>query len=79
MRIDVVEPRGLDQRVHHRGALAAAIGPGEQPRLAAEHNLAAGINEQTLKAAAALKNPQRLKQRPLRMSHASLHPWKERE
>ena len=32
--IDVVEPRSLDQRVHHGGALAAAIGAGEQPRLA---------------------------------------------
>ena len=45
----------------------------------AEHNLAAGINEQTLKAAAALKNPERLKHWPLRLPHASLHPWKERE
>jgi hypothetical protein len=39
LRVDVVEPRGLDQRVHHGGALAAAIGAGEQPRLAAERNL----------------------------------------
>jgi hypothetical protein len=40
LRIDVVEPCGLDQRVHHRSTLAAAIGAGEQPRLAAERNLA---------------------------------------
>jgi hypothetical protein len=40
LRIDVVEPRGLDQRVHHGGALAAAIGAGEQPRLAPERNAA---------------------------------------
>src|SRR6516225_2890071 len=26
LRIDVVEPRSLDQRVHHGGALAAVIG-----------------------------------------------------
>jgi hypothetical protein len=39
LRIDVVEPRGLDQRVHYSGALAAAIGAGEQPRLASERNL----------------------------------------
>jgi hypothetical protein len=32
LRIDVVEARGLDQRVHHGGALAAAIGAREQPR-----------------------------------------------
>src|SRR5438094_7162101 len=31
LRIDVVEPRGLDQRVHHCCTLAAAIGAGEQP------------------------------------------------
>jgi hypothetical protein len=30
-RIDVVELRGDDERVHRRGALAAAIGAGEQP------------------------------------------------
>ena len=38
LRIDVVEPRGLDQRVHHRGPLAAAIGAGEQPGLASERD-----------------------------------------
>jgi hypothetical protein len=32
------EPRGLDQRVHDGGALAAAIGAGEQPGLAAERS-----------------------------------------
>ena len=40
LRIDVVELGGLDQRVHHGGALAAAIGAGEQPRLAAERDAA---------------------------------------
>ena len=40
LRIDVVEPCGLDQGVHDGGTLAAAIGAGEQPRLAAERNLA---------------------------------------
>src|SRR5260221_310848 len=40
LRIDIVEARGLDQRVHHGGALAAAIGAGEQPRLAAERDTA---------------------------------------
>lgn len=51
--IDVVERGGLDQRQHDRGALAAVIGTGEQPRLAAERNAAqrafgsvvAGTNE----------------------------------
>ena len=38
LRIDVVELGRLDQREHDRGALAAAIGAGEQPRLAAERN-----------------------------------------
>jgi len=40
LRIDVVEPRSLDQRVHHGGALAAAIGAGEQPGLASERDAA---------------------------------------
>jgi hypothetical protein len=31
---DVVHARGLDQSVHHGGALAAVIGAGEQLRLA---------------------------------------------
>ena len=31
LRIDVVEPGGLDQRVHDGRALAAAVGAGEQP------------------------------------------------
>jgi hypothetical protein len=30
LRIDVVEPRRLDQRVHHGSALSAAVGAGEQ-------------------------------------------------
>jgi hypothetical protein len=30
-RVDIVEPRGLDQGVHHGGTLAAAVGAGEQP------------------------------------------------
>ena len=34
LRIDVVEPGGLDQRVEHGGALSAAIGAAEQPCLA---------------------------------------------
>jgi hypothetical protein len=33
LRIDAVEVGGLDQRVHHGGALAAAVGACEQPRL----------------------------------------------
>ena len=40
LRIDVVELGRVDQRVHDRGALAAAIGAGEQPGLAAEGNAA---------------------------------------
>jgi hypothetical protein len=42
LRIDVVELGGLDQRVHHGGALAAAVGAGEQPRLAAKRDAAQG-------------------------------------
>ena len=38
LRIDIVEPRGLDQRIRHGGAPAAAIGAGEQPGLAAERD-----------------------------------------
>jgi hypothetical protein len=34
--IDVVEPGRLNQRQHDRGALAAAIRTGEQPRLPTE-------------------------------------------
>jgi hypothetical protein len=41
LRVDVVEPCGLDQCVHHGGTLAAAVGTGEEPRLAAQRNLAA--------------------------------------
>jgi hypothetical protein len=33
LRVDFVEPRYLDQRVYHSGALAAAVGSGEQPCL----------------------------------------------
>ena len=40
LRIDVVELGGLDQRVDRRGALAAAIGAGEQPVLAAQGDAA---------------------------------------
>lgn len=36
LRIDVVESGGLDERVEGRGALAAAIGAAEQPRLPAQ-------------------------------------------
>jgi hypothetical protein len=38
--VDAIEPGRLNQRQHDRGALAAAIGAGEQPRLPAESNLA---------------------------------------
>jgi hypothetical protein len=38
--IDVVELGRGDERVHGRGPLAAAIGPGEQPRLAPEGDAA---------------------------------------
>jgi hypothetical protein len=31
LRIHTIEPGGLDQRVHDGGALAAAVGTGEQP------------------------------------------------
>jgi hypothetical protein len=40
LRIDVVEFCRADQRVDRRGTLAAAIGAGEQPRLAADRNTA---------------------------------------
>jgi hypothetical protein len=36
--VDAIEPGRLNQRQHDRGALAAAIGAGEQPRLPAESN-----------------------------------------
>ena len=32
LRVDVVELRGADERVHHRRPYAAAIRPGEEPR-----------------------------------------------
>ena len=38
LRIDVVELGSFDQRVQRSGALAAAIGAGEQPGPAAEGN-----------------------------------------
>jgi hypothetical protein len=38
LRIDIVELGGLDQREHDGSALAATIGAGEQPRLAAERH-----------------------------------------
>jgi hypothetical protein len=40
LRVDVVELGGLDQRVEDGGALPAAIGAAEQPRLAAERDAA---------------------------------------
>ena len=40
LRIDVVELRGLDQRVKDGGTLAAAIRAAEQPRLAAQRHAA---------------------------------------
>ena len=40
LRIDVVELGRVNQRQHGRGALAAAIGAGEEPRLSAKGNLA---------------------------------------
>ena len=40
LRVDVIEPRGLDQSVHDGGTFAAAIRAGEQPRLAPKCNLA---------------------------------------
>ena len=40
LRIDIVELGGVNERQHRRGALAAAIGADEQPRLAAQCNLA---------------------------------------
>ena len=40
LRIDVVELGGDDQRVHEGGALGAAVGAGEQPRLSAESKAA---------------------------------------
>ena len=36
LRIDVVQLGGDDERIHCRGALSAAIGSCEQPRLSAE-------------------------------------------
>src|SRR5437762_611299 len=40
LRVDAVELGGGDQGVHCGSALAAAIGPGEQPRLAPERDAA---------------------------------------
>ena len=40
LRIDIVQPRGLDQRVEDGGALTAAIGSAEQPGLATERHAA---------------------------------------
>jgi hypothetical protein len=40
LRIEVVEFRRADQGVHRRGALATAIGAGEQPSLAPEGDTA---------------------------------------
>src|SRR3546814_3752621 len=40
LRINVVQARGLDQRVEDGGALTAAIGSAEQPGLATERHAA---------------------------------------
>jgi len=40
LRIDIVEPRGLDERVEDGRSLAAAIGSAEQPSLSAKRNAA---------------------------------------
>jgi len=40
LRVDVIELGGADQRVHHSGTLATAVGPGEQPGFAADRNAA---------------------------------------
>ena len=40
LRVDVVELRGADERVHHRRPYAAAIRPGEEPRFASETDAA---------------------------------------
>lgn len=40
LRVDIVEPRGLNECVEDRGTLAAAIGTTEQPGLAAERDAA---------------------------------------
>ena len=36
LRVDIVELGGADESVHRRGALAAAVGAGEQPRFSAQ-------------------------------------------
>ena len=36
LRVDVVELGGADEGVHRRGALAAAVRTGEQPRASAQ-------------------------------------------
>ena len=40
LRVDVVELRGADERVHHRSPHAAAVGTREQPRFASETDAA---------------------------------------
>src|SRR3546814_8615760 len=40
LRIDIVEPGRLDQRVEHGRALSAAVGTAEQPCLAAKRHTA---------------------------------------
>ena len=42
LRVDVVELCGADRGVHERGALAAPIGAGEQPRLSTQSDAAQG-------------------------------------
>ena len=38
VRVDVVELAGGDEDIHRHGALAAAVGAGEQPRASAQGN-----------------------------------------
>jgi hypothetical protein len=38
LQVDTIEPRRRDQRIHHRGPLAATVGAGEQLRFAAERD-----------------------------------------
>ena len=43
LRIDVVELRGADQRIHDGSALPAAIGTAEQPRFTAKSHTAQSL------------------------------------
>jgi hypothetical protein len=42
LRVDVVEPGGLDRRVDEGGTLPAVVGAAEQPCLAAKRNASKG-------------------------------------